>query len=141
MTERYRRSPHVVYELKYHFVWVPKYRYCVLQGDTKEWLQRAITQICEDLEILIIEGEICEDHVHMCLSVPPKLSPSEVMKRIKGATSERIFREFPELRRRYWGQHFWARGFFVSSIGIDEETIKKYIQSQRETSDQLKFWK
>ncbi len=97
--------------------------------------------ICGDLEILIIEGEICEDHVHMCLSVPPKLSPSEVMKQIKGTTSERIFREFPELRRRYWGQHFWARGFFVSSVGIDEETIKRYIRSQRETSDQLKFWK
>ena len=141
MTERYRRSPHVVYELKYHFVWVPKYRYSVLQGDIKEWLKRAITQVCEDLEVLIVEGEICEDHVHMCLSVPPKLSPSEVMKQIKGTTSERVFREFPELKRRYWGQHFWARGFFVSSVGIDEETIKKYIHSQREISDQLKFWK
>lgn len=141
MTERYRRSPHAVYELKYHFVWIPKYRYCVLQGEIKEWLKAAISQICEGLEVLIIEGEICEDHVHMCLSVPPKYAPADVMKKIKGETSERIFREYPELKRKYWGKHFWARGCFVSSAGIDEETIKKYIQNQREIQDQLKFWK
>lgn len=75
--------------------------------------------------ILIVEGQLCKDHVHVCLSVSPKYLPSEVMKRIKGKTLEVLFREFPEIKKRYWGQHFWARGYFVSSVGIDEETVKK----------------
>ena len=143
MADRYRRSPHTVYNLKYHFVWVPKYRYAVLEGGIKQRLQEIISQICESMGILIEEGQICKDHIHMCLSVPPKHSPSEVMKKIKGQTSERIFREFSEVRKRYWGQHFWARGYFVSSVGIDEETIKQYIQEQREDmlDNQMKLWK
>ena len=144
MRKNYRKTPHSVYEIKYHFVWVPKYRFCILEGEIKEKIKEVISQICEGLEILIVEGKICKDHVHLCVSVPPKYSPAEVMKQIKGRTAEVLFDKFPELRKRYWGQHFWARGYFVSTIGIDEETIKKYIKGQREddTSEkQMKFWK
>lgn len=143
MKREYRKTPHTVYELKYHFVWIPKYRYAVLEGALKDRLQVLINQICESMSVLVVEGQLCKDHIHVCLSVPPKYSPSEVMRRIKGKTSEVLFREFPEIKKRYWGQHFWARGYFVSSVGIDEETIKKYIQSQREdiVENQLKFWK
>lgn len=139
----YRKTPHTVYELKYHFVWIPKYRYAVLEGALRERLEVLINQICDSMGILIEEGQICKDHIHICLSVPPKYAPSEVMRRIKGKTSEVFFREFPDIGKRYWGQHFWARGYFVSSVGIDEETIKKYIQNQREdvVENQMKFWK
>ncbi len=143
MKGEYRKTPHTVYELKYHFVWIPKYRYAVLEGELRERLKELINQICDGIGVLVVEGQICRDHIHVCLSVPPKYSPSEVMRRIKGKTSEALFREFPEVKKRYWGQHFWARGYFVSSVGIDEETIKKYIQNQREdiVENQMKFWK
>ena len=123
---------------------VSKYRYNVLKGEVRERLKELITQICESMDIVIVEGEICEDHVHMCLSVPPRYSPSHVMKAIKGKTSERVFRDYPRLKKKYWGQHFWARGYFVSTVGIDEETIRAYIQNQNEhinSREQMKLWK
>ncbi len=143
MKKRYRRSSHTVYDLKYHFVFCPKYRYGVLEGDIKNRLRVMIEEMCEAWDILIEEGHICEDHVHLCLSIPPKYSPSEVMKKLKGESSQRIFREFPVIRKRYWGQRFWARGFFVSSVGIDEEVIKKYIQDQdklKSKEEQIRLW-
>ncbi len=144
MGRDYRKSPHTVYDIKYHFVFCPKYRYCILEGELKRRLEVIISEICESMEIMMVEGEIGKDHVHMCLSVPPRYSPAEVMKRIKGRTSERIQREFPEIRKRYWGQHFWSRGYFVSTVGIDEETIKKYIRNQNKVASsqqQMKLWK
>ena len=143
MTNKYRRSPHAVYDIKYHFVFCPKYRYGVLEGVIKERVEYLIKEICEGMEILVVEGQVMKDHVHICLSVPPKYSPAEVMKRIKGKTSERVFKEFPNIRKRYWGQHFWARGYFVSTVGIDENTIREYIKNQSEIEDlkQLKLWK
>ena len=140
MNKRYRRSPHTVYEVKYHFVFCPKYRYKVMTGEIKKRLQAMINEVCEEMEIEIVQGKIMEDHVRVCLSVPPKYSPAEVMKRIKGNTSERIFEEYPQIKKRYWGQHFWSRGYFVSTVGVDEETIKKYIKDQNRKDNQLKFW-
>ena len=140
MKKRYRRSSHAVYEVKYHFVFCPKYRYKVMEGKIKKRLQEMISEVCEKMEIEIVQGKIMEDHVHVCLSVPPKYSPAEVMKRIKGNSSERLFREIPELKKRYWGQHFWSRGYFVSTVGADEETIKKYIKEQSKVDNQLKLW-
>ncbi|MDP3980271.1 MAG: IS200/IS605 family transposase [Chlamydiota bacterium] len=142
MKKKYRSTSHVVYDIKYHFVWIPKYRYKVLEGKMKEFLKEVIGQICEGMCIQVVEGEICGDHVHMCASVPPKYSASEVMKKIKGITSERIFREFPEIKKKYWGQHFWARGYFVSTVGIDEETIREYIKKQSEDriENQMNLW-
>ena len=140
MKKRYRRSPHTVYEVKFHFVFCPKYRYKVMDVEIRKRLQLMINEVCEEMEIEIVQGKIMEDHVHVCLSVPPKYSPAEVMKRIKGNSSERLFREFPKLKKRYWGQHFWARGYFVSTVGADEETIKKYIKEQKKVDNQLKLW-
>jgi putative transposase len=111
-----------------------------MEGKIKKRLQEMISEVCEKMEIEIVQGKIMEDHVHVCLSVPPKYSPAEVMKRIKGNSSERLFREIPELKKRYWGQHFWSRGYFVSTVGADEETIKKYIKEQSKVDNQLKLW-
>jgi len=142
--EGYQKSSHAVYRCEYHFVWVPKYRYQVLVQEVKPRLREILTELCAWLDITIIEGAICSDHVHMYISVPPKLSPSYVMKILKGKSAEYLRKEFPQLRKRYWGMHIWARGYFVSTVGVDSEVIKGYVQKQVHSQireDQLRLWK
>ena len=142
--EGYNRSAHGVYRCEYHFVWVPKYRYQVLVQDIKGRLKEILVELCNWLDITIIEGAICSDHVHMYLSVPPKYSPAHVMKILKGKSSERLRKEFPELRRKYWGMHIWASGYFVSTVGIDRDIIKQYVKNQQDSQlreEQLRIWK
>ncbi|OPL13742.1 MAG: hypothetical protein AVO38_13095 [delta proteobacterium ML8_D] len=129
--EGYNKSSHAVYRCEYHFVWVPKYRYQVLIKDVKSRLKDIFGELCNWLDITIIEGAICSDHVHMYLSMPPKYSPSDVMKILKGKSAERLREEFPELRKKYWGMHIWARGYFVSTVGIDRDIIKQYVKNQQ----------
>ena len=78
----------------------------------------------------ILEGNVSYDHVHLLLSIPPKMAVSEVVGRIKGRVAIRMYKEIPEIRKKFWGRRFWARGYFVSTVGVDEETIRKYIQNQ-----------
>jgi len=118
--ERYQKSSHVVYKFKYHFVWVPKYRYRIFDKELREELQEIIEQLCNWKGFVIIEGSIQPDHVHLFLSVPPKYSPSEVMRILKGKSAQRLMKKHEELRKRYWGMHMWARGYFVSTVEIDE---------------------
>ena len=142
--EGYNKSSHAVYRCEYHFVWVPKYRYHVLVKEVKPGLKQILSELCDWLDITIIEGAICSDHVHMYISVPPKYSPSQVMKILKGKSAERLRREFPELRKQYWGMHIWARGYFVSTVGIDRDIIKKYVKEHvtyQIREDQLRIWK
>ena len=140
----YRKSSHSIYRCEYHFVWIPKYRYQVLVKEVKPRLKDILAELCEWLDITIIEGAICSDHVHMYLSVPPKYSPAQVMKVLKGKSAEYLRREFPELKKRYWGLHIWARGYFVSTVGIDREIIRKYVKDQLDAQlheEQLRIWK
>ena len=142
--EGYNKSSHAVYRCEYHFVWVPKYRYHVLIKEVKPGLKQILSELCDWLDITIIEGAICSDHVHMYISVPPKYSPSHVMKILKGKSAERLRREFPELRKQYWGMHIWARGYFVSTVGIDRDIIENYVKehvTNQIREDQLKIWK
>src|SRR5664279_4060391 len=118
---KFLKTSHVVYRCEYHFVWVPKYRYKVLVGEIRERLRDILTELCEWQEITILEGAIKDDHVHMYLSVPPKHSPSHVMKILKGKSAENLAREFPKLAKKYWGMHIWARGYCVSTVGLNEE--------------------
>jgi len=142
--EGYRKSSHAVYRCEYHFVWIPKYRYQVLFKEIKSRLKQILIELCEWLDIDIIEGAIASDHVHMYLSVPPKYAPSHVMKVLKGKSAEYLRRDFPELKKRYWGLHLWARGYFVSTVGIDREVIRNYVKDQQENQireEQLRLWK
>jgi putative transposase len=142
--EGYRKSSHAVYRCEYHFVWIPKYRYQVLVKEIKSRLKEILIELSEWLDVDIIEGAIASDHVHMYVSVPPKYSPSHVMKILKGKSAEYLRREFPELAKRYWGLHIWARGYFVSTVGIDRDVIRQYVQDQQGHQihdDQLKLWK
>jgi len=121
-----------VYDIKYHVIWVTKYRYKVMRGRVAERARELIRQICQAREVVIVRGAISPDHIHMLLSVPPNLAPAKVVQYIKGRSSRLLQAEFPELGKRYWGQHLWARGYFCATVGaVDEETIKHYIESQR----------
>ena len=142
--EDYNKSSHAIYRCEYHFVWVPKYRYHVLVKEIKPRLKEILVELCNWLDITIIEGAICSDHVHMYLSVPPKYSPAHVMKMLKGKSAEYLRRDFSELGKKYWGLHIWARGYFVSTVGIDSATIQKYVKEQVEAQmreEQLGLWR
>ncbi len=125
----YRYGSHTVYNIEYHFVWVTKYRYQVLKGDVALRVRELVRQTCEHFEIRIIKGVVSKDHVHIFVSAPPTMAPSEIMRRIKGRTASKLFEEFPLLKKRYWGRHFWARGYFcVSSGKITEDMIVNYLE-------------
>ena len=125
---KYRTGSHTKYKIEYHFVWVTKYRYHVLTGDVGLRVRELIRQTCDHLEIEIIRGVVSKDHIHLLVSAPPNISASEIMKRIKGRCSTKILQEFPHLKKRYWGRHFWARGYFCVTAGeLTKEMIKEYL--------------
>ena len=132
MTE-YRKGSHTVYDLKYHVVWVTKYRKAVLRGEIGLRLRELIRQTCEAQEVYIVKGHAAVDHVHLLLSVPPSIAVSDLVQRLKGRSSRKMLEEFGELRRQFWGQHLWARGYFVASSGnVTDEIIAQYIEMQNE---------
>ena len=125
----YRYGSHTVFQIEYHFVWVTKYRYKVLTGDIAERVRALVRETCEAFEIRIVKGVVSKDHVHILVSSPPTMAPSEIMRRLKGRTSSKLFEEFPHIRKRYWGQHFWARGYFCATVGqLTEEMIQEYLE-------------
>jgi putative transposase len=129
----YRKSSHTVYDIKFHIVWITKYRYKILKGNIAHRLVALLKQGCEAKEIEIIKGHVSQDHVHMLISIPPNLSISDVVRYLKGRSSHLLQDEFPELKRQYWGQHMWARGYFCATIGeITEEMIKEYIENHKD---------
>ena len=134
----YRKEGHTVCDIKYHFVWITKYRYRVLKGEVALRVRELLRQGCESNNIRILKGSVGVDHVHMLLSCPTTMSPSEIMQNLKGRTSRILQEEFPALRKKYWGQHMWARGYFCGTVGeVDKETIERYIENQgkEETRD------
>ena len=127
----YRSGSHTVYDIKYHFVWITKYRYKVLQGNVAVRLRELLRQGCDAKGLEIVRGSIGRDHVHMLLSCPTTMSPSQIAQYLKGRSSHLLQDEFPELKKRYWGQHMWARGYFCGTVGaVDEETIRHYVENQ-----------
>ena len=136
----YRTSAHAVFDIKYHFVWITKYRYKILRGRVAERARDLLRQICQARGVVIVRGAVSPDHIHMLVSSPPELAPAKLVQYLKGRSSRRLQDEFAELRKRYWGQHLWARGYFCASVGaVDEETIRKYIESQRWDEDDQGF--
>ena len=125
----YRYGSHTVYTIEYHFVWVTKYRYKVLVGEIGIRVRDLVRQFCESNEIQILKGVVSKDHVHILVSAPPNIAPSDIMRRIKGRSSSKLFDEFPHIKKRYWGRHFWARGYFCATVGqMTEEMIKEYLE-------------
>jgi putative transposase len=131
----YRYGSHTVFNIEYHFVWVTKYRYKMLDGEIALRVKELVRQSCEAFEIKIISGVVSKDHVHVFVSAPPTMAPSEIMRRLKGRTSSKLFEEFPHIKKRYWGRHFWARGYFCATSGqVTDEMIKSYLEHHFEPS-------
>ena len=131
MKGKYKKLSHVIYKCEYHIVWVPKYRLRILKGEIKTLLARDIRLLCEWKQCEVQELNIQEDHIHLLISVPPKVSISKLMGVLKGKLAIKLFKSYPKLKQKpYWGNHFWARGYFVSTVGLDEEMIRKYVKHQ-----------
>ena len=129
--ENYRKSSHTIYDIKYHIVWITKYRKPVVRGEIAERLRDLIREICKARDIEILKGHVSRDHVHVFLSVPPNLSVSQLVQSLKGKTSRKLLMEYKSLSRAFWGRHIWARGYFVASSGnVTDEVIMKYIEEQ-----------
>ncbi len=136
----YRHSAHATFDLKYHVIWIAKYRYKILRGRIAERARDLIREVCQTRDVVIIRRAISPDHIHMLLSAPPHLAPAKLVQYIKGRSSRKLQEEFPELRKRYWGQHLWARGYFCATVGaVDEQTIKAYIENQKWDEDEQGF--
>ena len=132
----YRYSSHTVSRLTAHLVWITKYRYHVLKGDIQARCRELIIQICDAEDVRILKGVVSKDHVHMLIEYPPKTALSDLVKRLKGRSSRRLQEEFPQLRKQYWGRHFWAIGYGAWSTGnITEEVVKKYLEHHRHPSN------
>ena len=129
--KNYRKTSHSIYEIKYHFVWITKYRKPILTGEIAIRVRDLIREICKSMDIEIIKGHISKDHVHLMVSVPPYISASNVMKRIKGKTSRKLLSESRMLAKKFWGRHLWARGYFCASSGnVTDDVIVQYIELQ-----------
>lgn len=129
----YRKSSHTVSQMSAHIVWITKYRYHVLKGDIQQRCRDLIIQICNSENVQIQKGVVRKDHVHMHIEYPPSLSISVLVKKLKGRTSHHLQLEFPELKKKYWGQHFWAIGYGVWSTGnITEEMVQEYLEHHRD---------
>lgn len=125
----YSVSAHATYHARYHIVWITKYRYKVLTPDMRLRIREITRQICAQMGVSILKGVLSSNHIHMFVEIPPKHSVSEFMRRVKGCTSRKIQQEFPELRNRYWGRRFWARGFFCTTSGnVTNDIIINYIE-------------
>ena len=139
---RFEKLSHVLWHCQYHLVWVPKYRYRILYGNVKKEVERCIRLFCEKKHTQIIELNIQKDHIHLLAKIPPKVSVSDMMGILKGRTAIRIFKQFPDLKvKPYWGNHFWAEGYCVDTVGLDAEMIRKYVkyQEQKEKQASLPF--
>ena len=128
--ERYPKGSHTLYHHRYHLVWITKYRYSVMRGELQKRVRSIIAQGAEELGVKILNGVVSSDHSQLFVSVPPHLAVSEFVTRAKGRSSRKVQQEFPELRKRYWGQHFWARGYFSATSGnVTDEMIDEYINN------------
>lgn len=132
----YRNGSHTVFDLKYHLVWATKYRKPVLAGRVGLRVRDLIREICATHSIQILRGHVSKDHVHIFISMPPQISVSKIAQYLKGKTSRKLLQENAQLRRHFWGQHLWGRGYFAVSSGtITDEIIMEYIEKQDEDSE------
>ena len=133
MTRSFKRLSHSIYECKYHIVFCPKYRYRIFKEEIAEYTRQQIYALCRQKELVeVLELSIQPDHVHLVASIPPKYAVSSFIGYLKGKLSIRLFQQYERLGRRYWGRHLWSRGYCVSTVGLDEEKMRKYVKWQEQ---------
>ena len=128
---------HTMWECKYHIVWIPKYRKKTIFGDLRKHLGEIFRELARQKESKVLEGHLLSDYVHILLSIPPKYSVSQVVGFIKGKSAIQIARNFQGRKKNFVGQHFWARGYYVSTVGKDEDAVREYIQNQENEDQRL----
>jgi len=128
---------HTKWECKFHVVWIPKHRRKALYGQLRRYLGELLHQLARQKECQILAGHLCSDHIHMLISIPPKYSVSQVIGYMKGKSAIHIARTYMGQRKNFSGMHFWARGYYVSTVGADEETVRTYIEQQQKEDQRL----
>ena len=129
--EHYRKTSHATYDIKYHIVWITKYRKSVITGKIAERTRELIRMISKNNDVEILSGHVSKDHIHLLVSVPPHLSVSRLVQYLKGSSSHKLQQEFKELNKEYWGRHLWARGYFAATTGnVTDEILMEYIRNQ-----------
>ena len=121
---------HTVWECKYHVVWVPKNRRKVIYGQLRREVVTVLRKLCEYKGVALLEGKACIDHIHLCISVPPKYAVSTMVGYLKGKSAMVVFEKYSKVKRNFKGHSFWARGYYVSTVGLDEARVRKYIKDQ-----------
>ena len=138
MSKRFRRLSHTIYECKYHLIFCPKYRRRILKDEIREYARREIENLLRQKEgIEIIQMNVQSDHVHLVVWILPKYSISDVMGYLKGKLAIRIFQRYEKLGKQFWGRHLWGRGYCVSTVGIDEQRIREYVQWQENKEKEI----
>jgi putative transposase len=133
----YRHGAHSVFQIHLHLVWTTKYRKPIVAGEVGLRVRELIRQICQSMEVGIIKGHVSKDHVHLFVSVPPQVTVSRLVQKLKGRTSHHLMAEYQHLRKTFWGRHLWARGYFCCSSGtVTDEVIKAYIENQSHETDE-----
>ena len=133
-----RKGAHTQYDIQLQLVWTTKYRYKILEGKIAERMRELIRQGCEVRGVKIIKGSVSKNHIHILVSIPPSISVSKLMQYLKGRSSKLLQDEFPELKKRYWGQHIWATGYFIRTVGqVTNEMIKEYVENQKSSVDEV----
>ena len=129
--ENYKSGSHTRHDLKAHIVWITKYRKPVMVGEIGQRVRQVIREICGSMEVEILKGHVAKDHVHLFVGYPPQLAMSKLVQRLKGKSSYTLLGEYTELRRKFWGQRMWGRGYFVASSGnVTDEVVMAYIEGQ-----------
>lgn len=139
----FNKLAHAIWQCKYHIVWCPKYRFNILKGTMEKKVRETIAQLSEWKQLEILEMNVQEDHVHLVVSIPPKYPVSEIIGFLKGKCAIKPFSKDLEVKKRYWGRSFWGKGYCVSTVGLDEEEIRKYVKLQGKKDkcmEQLKMW-
>ena len=136
-----RRTKHAVYDLKYHLVWIPKYRKDILDKEVSDYLKTIFNKIAEEYDFRIDTLEVMEDHVHVFVEVPPRYSPARVVKIMKSISVREVFSKFPNLRKQLWAREMWNDGYFVRSVGdkVTADIIRKYIKYQTHEDDSIQL--
>ena len=138
MTHEFKKLSHSIYECKYHIVFCPKYRYRIFKDEVAEYTKQQIYRLCQQKELVeVLDLNVQPDHVHLVVSIPPKYAVSDFMGYVKGKMAIRLFNRYEKLGRKYWGRHLWSRGYCVSTIGLDEEKVRKYVKWQEKKEKQL----
>ncbi len=133
---RYSKTSHTIYNHRYHIVWITKYRYKVLTYDLKKRVREIVGQVSEDMGVKIINGVVSSDYIHVFVEIPPHVKVSKYVQKAKGRSSKKIQEEYPSLRKRYWGRHLWARGYFSSTSGnVTDDIINDYINRHSDANE------